>query len=82
MLVINERFQQLHVRYERHFIQWQNQLDLGWRGGLWNKSPVAFSVVFNSACAINGNHLAKSRKKVKNIPMVPTNIPTSTKLGE
>ena len=39
-------------------------------------------MVFTSACAITGNVLAYKRKGTKKKPIVPINIPISTKVGE
>src|SRR5690606_5053011 len=45
-------------------------------------SPEDFKMVFTSACAITGKVRAYNKNSTKKNPMVPMNVPISTKVGE
>ena len=48
----------------------------------YKSAPDDFKIDFTSACAITGNVLAYNKNNTKKNPMVPINIPISTKVGE
>src|SRR5690606_33895839 len=45
-------------------------------------SPEDFNILFTSAWAITGKVLAYNKNSTKKNPMVPINVPMSTKVGE